>query len=333
MKKRIIIFMLIMILLLTGCNVKGDILEFIEPLTKPKEKQLKIIDLKSTSRPYAVVVNNLSTARPYQSGLQDAYIVYEFMTEGGITRFLALFQDAKTKRIGSIRSARHYFLDYVLENDAILVHHGQSTYAQYDFNSLNIDRIVVDETKTGWRDKKMKVNSEHTLFTSIEAIEKGLKDKRVTKEKETLLNYKVDVINIKNKEEAIIADKVEMEYSYILTNKYEYDSENNNYKRFINDKPHNDYVTEEQYTFKNIIVVQIPNSVIAGDNKGRQNLLNIGEFDGYYITNGYAVPIKAKKDSRTSATKYKYLNGEEIEVNDGNTFIQIQPTNKKITIE
>lgn len=55
------------------------------------------------------MINNISVARPLQSGLQDAYLMYEIIVEGGISRYLALFIDQSTERIGSIRSARHYF--------------------------------------------------------------------------------------------------------------------------------------------------------------------------------------------------------------------------------
>ena len=63
------------------------------------------------------MINNINVARKAQSGLSDAYIVYEIVVEGGITRYLALFKDAPTTRIGSVRSARHYFIDYAEEND------------------------------------------------------------------------------------------------------------------------------------------------------------------------------------------------------------------------
>ena len=75
-------------------------------------KKLNIVNEESKSRPYAIMINNVEGARKLQSGLQDAYMVYELMVEGGITRYLALFLDQTTERIGSIRSARHYYLDY-----------------------------------------------------------------------------------------------------------------------------------------------------------------------------------------------------------------------------
>ena len=120
---------------------------------KKEEKKISIIDINSKTRPFAVMINNIDVARTVQSGLQDAFIIYEIIVEGGITRYLALFQDTNTERIGSIRSARHYYLDYALENDAIYVHHGYSPQAANDFYSLGVDRIEVSTPSTGWRDK------------------------------------------------------------------------------------------------------------------------------------------------------------------------------------
>ena len=58
----------------------------------------------------------------------------------------------------------------------------------------------------------------------------------------------------------------------------------------------------------------------------------IGSGNGFYITNGHARPITWEKSSRKAKTVYKYLDGEEVVVNDGNTFIQIQPINNETKI-
>ena len=92
-------------------------------------KKVKIIDVDSKSRPYAVMINNNKAVWGYQAGIQDSHITYEIIVEGGITRLMAIFKDKETTRIASIRSSRHYFLDYALENDAIYAHIGQSPQA------------------------------------------------------------------------------------------------------------------------------------------------------------------------------------------------------------
>lgn len=297
------------------------------------ESNLKIVDLNSKTRPYAIMINNLGVARPLQSGLQDAMIIYEMIVEGGLTRYMAVFQDQNTERIGSIRSARHYFLDYALENDAIYVHHGNSPQAAADFKTLNIDRISVDASKTGWRDKSLNVSTEHTLFTSIAKLNNGVGNKRKTRNKDFLLNYSETPVDLSTKEGAIKANNIEITYSGSVKSSYEYDESAQNYKRSVNGKAHTDYVTKKQYTFKNIITYQVSNtSLNDGSGKDRQTLDNIGSGEGYYITNGYAVPITWSKSSRSSQTVYKYKDGTEIDVNDGNTFIQIQPKGKNLII-
>jgi hypothetical protein len=297
--------------------------------------KLKIVNPDTTSRPYAIMINNHGTARPLQSGLQDAYIIYEMIVEGGLTRYMALFLDQNTERIGSIRSARHYFLDYALENDAIYVHHGNSPQAKSDFSTLGIDRIEVSNS-TGWRDtdlRKQGIAYEHTLFTSIDKLSNGLSGKRTERNNNLLLDYSVDELDLATYDGAVSANSVSIKYSSSVVSSYEYDAENKVYKRFVNGKEHTDYVTGDQYTFKNIITYQVANSTIEGDKKGRQTLSNIGSGSGYYISDGYAVPITWEKTSRSSQTVYKFLNGETIVVNDGNTFIQIQPKGQELTIE
>lgn len=70
-------------------------------------------------RPYAIMINNIKEGLP-QSGVSQAEMIYEAQVEGGITRLMALFQDVDhVEKIGSIRSARHYYIDFAKDNDAI----------------------------------------------------------------------------------------------------------------------------------------------------------------------------------------------------------------------
>ena len=343
MKKSAKIFIGILLLVVIGLvvyllvnpNAKKALDKKVKEYKDPVvEKKVQIVDENSTSRPYAVMINNINVARPLQSGLQDAYIVYEIIVEGGITRYMALFMDQSTERIGSIRSSRHYFLDYAMENDAIYVHHGQSPQAQRDFSKYNIDRIVADNSNTGWRDRTLNVSSEHTLFTSIEKLNTRKNSFRTERNKDLLLKYSVDSLNLSTYEGAIPAANVTIVYSNYTKDYYEYDSVNKVYKRFVNGTAHTDYVTKEQYTVKNIITYKVENyNLNDGSGKGRQDIKNIGSGEGYYISEGYAVPITWEKKSRESQTIYKYKDGKQLVVNDGNTFIQIQPVNQTLTIE
>lgn len=311
-----------------------------------EEKKLQIIDEDSNSRVIAVQINNHNQARLNHAGLNDAYIIYEAVVEGGITRMLALFKDKDTAKIGSVRSARPYFLDYVLENDAIYVHFGFSDKARDEIASLGINNINGLYDNAFWRDRSLNVDYEHTAYTNMENIKNMITSKgyRTTSEQKTLLNYSVDDVNIKEEETNTLEDgtsntvvlnnasRVTIPYSYYMTVRYEYDSASKMYKRFANNVAHIDSITKEQYAFKNIIVIFVKNYTTT-EGSGRQALENIGTGNGYYITNGNYKKIVWQKDSRSGQTVYKYENGKEISVNDGNTFIQIVPIENTVAFE
>ncbi len=341
--KRTILFSTIGILLLVGLIVTFPTFykQFKEEnketeSVKEETPKLKILDLNSNARPIAVMINNIGVAREVQSGLQDAYLVYEMIVEGGLTRLMAIYKDADTARIGSIRSSRHYYLDYALENDAIYVHWGYSEYAMNDITKLHINNVngLVYGNKYFWKDNTLKVATEHRAFTSMDLIQQGMEKLgyRSTTDEKPLLNYSVEELDLSELEGVIPAYNVSIKYSGSMTSSYVYDTDAKNYKRSVNGKAHTDYVTKEQYTAKNIITYQVKNTTILGDVKGRQNLDNIGSGTGYYISDGYAVPITWSKTSRSAKTIYKLKNGAELKVNDGNTYIQIQPVGGTLSI-
>ena len=346
MKKLPTIILLVLILGVGGVlafnmfapkDLKEKVKETTEKVAKKKkpEEKVDIIDVNSNVRNVAVMINNHPKARPYHSGLSDAHIIYEILVEGGITRYLAVFNDKDTARIGSVRSSRHYFLDYALENDAVYVHWGWSPQAQSDIRKLGVKNIngLTYEGVYFTRDKSLNVPLEHTGITDMEKINKAIKKLKYDSktEKEPLLTYNVKDEDLSTREDAIVANKVSIPYSNLTKTSYVYDPETKSYNRFVNDKEHTDYVTKEQLSFKNIITYKVSNSVI--DSYGRLDIKNVGSGEGYYITNGYAIPIKWEKSSRKSQTRYYYTDGTELKVSDGNTFIQIQPASRTLTID
>ena len=318
------------------------------PVEPPKEKEeekptekpkLKIIDEESDSRNVAVMYNNIDLVWGHEAGLQDAYIVYEILVEGGYTRFMAIFRDATTERMGSVRSARPYFLDYAFENDAVFIHFGGSEQALSDVRTLGVNNINFMNYEPGyWRDTSLKLATEHTAFTSMARINEAISNKGFasTSKVPLLLSYSIDEIDIKDKKDSKVANNVYINFSASKSTTFEYDAVKGVYliyqsKGKGNLVAHKDGVTGEHYTAKNIITYQIPCN--PTDAYGRQELNNIGGGQGYYITNGYAVPITWEKNRRTSQTVYRYLDGTKLVVNDGNTYIEIQPTGKQLTIE
>ena len=295
-----------------------------------EEKQVQIYS--GNDRPIAVMIDNHSDAWP-QAGLNKAYMVYEIIVEGGETRLMALFKGVDLDKIGPVRSARHYFIDYAMENDAIYVHFGQSPQAQSDIKKYSIDDIngISEDGTTFWRVKDK--YAPHNAVTSTEKLLTSAKNKKykTTSTEESVLNYVTDEVNL---EEGQTANTITIPHSDLQTVKYEYNEENKVYVRYARGKEQTDWDTEEPVTTKNIIITFCNNYTLSdSENKGRQGLKNIGTFDGYYITNGKAIKIQCIKNARDEKTIYQDMEGNEIKVNDGNTFVNICPTDADVEIE
>ena len=296
-----------------------------------EEKEVQIF--KGKDRPIAVMIDNHDDAWP-QAGLQRAYMVYEIIVEGGETRLMALFKGADdVEKIGPVRSARHYFIDYAMENDAIYTHFGESPQASSDIKKYNIAEIdgISEDGTTFWRVKDKA--APHNAVTSMKNLIQSAKNKnyRMTSSEDSVLNYVTDEVNLEDGQGAV---SVTIPHSQLQTVKYEYDEENKVYERYARGKEQVDWDTDEPITVKNIIITFCDNYTLSDtENKGRQGLKNIGTFNGYYITNGKAIKIKCIKNARDEQTVYQDLNGKEIDVNDGNTFVHICPTDADVEIE
>lgn len=290
--------------------------------------------MNTDTRPVAVMIDNDSNASRPQIGLESAYMVYEIIVEGGASRLMALFKNHDLEKVGPVRSARHYFLDYAFEHDAIYTHAGWSPKAQSDIQSLkvnNINGILGDDGNIYWRDTTYD-RTYHNLYTGVDKLYdkavnvKGYKG--TTSVKHTpYANEEYDLTH------ADKATRINLPYSGFYKVSYEYDDANKVYKRFVDSNPHMSQ-TGEQLTAKNIIIYSLKNyDLTPGDKAGRQDIKNIGWGTGYYVTNGQAIDIKWTKDSRKGRTVYETLDGEEIKLNPGNTYIQIMPESMKINIK
>ena len=339
---KILIAILVILIIVAGVVLAYKIIqdkENTETISGEENKETVAVEEEKTvqifsgnDRPFAVMIDNHSDAWP-QAGLNQAYMVYEIIVEGGETRLMALFKGVDLDKIGPVRSARHYFIDYAMENDAIYVHFGQSPQAQSDIKKFSINDIngIAEDGTTFWRVKDK--YAPHNAVTSTEKLLESAKSKnyRTTSTEESVLNYVTDEVNL---EDGQVADTITIPHSDLQTVRYEYDKQNKVYVRYARGEEQTDWDTDEPVTTKNIIITFCNNYTLSdSENKGRQGLRNIGTFDGYYITNGRAIKIQCIKNARDEKTIYQDMNGNEIQVNDGNTFVNICPTNADIEIE
>lgn len=343
MKKVIIV---IFILLIIGLGVFGYyyfknnkapsevISELGQKITKkeePKKEEFKIFN--GNDRPIAVMIDNNKRALPH-AGLNKAYMIYEIIVEGGESRLMALFKESDIPKIGPVRSSRHYFLDFALEHDAIYAHFGWSPKAEAEIKSLkvnNINGLLYDGTV--FKRTKDKVKP-HNAVSSIKDLREAAErlGYRLKSDKESVLKYSNKEIEL-NGENSEVATKIHIPISYLNSVDWKYNSETKKYLRKTRGIEEKDWDTKENFEAKNIIIEFIKNTKLNDKSgKDRQDMDTTGVKEGYYITNGRAIKIKCTKNTRTSVTKYEDLEGNEIKFNDGNTFVQIVPSDAKIKI-
>ena len=311
-----------------------------EPKKEKKQKEevvkkVDIVDLDSKTRPITVSINNTPVAVKVQKGLNSAYIVYELPTEGSTSRLLGVFRDISDDTvIGTVRSARHNFIDFSKEHNAIFASYGWSKYAEQELKTNTIDYIQgIIQSQPFWRENPEGLATEHTVYTTYGNLKDfAINTRGYSMESDSwkLLNYNVADVDLSKKDDAMTADTVVIPYGSVVT-VFKYNSETKMYNRVVNDVVTTDYGTKEEFTTKNIIVTRL-NGYEMTPNNLYWDLYDTGEGTGYFITNGKAVPIKWYKENRGSKTKYTYNDGTEIEVSDGRTYIEVHVPNKEVTI-
>jgi len=341
MKKIVLLMLAVSILVCSGCAKKEPVNDILQekPVTETKteepQKDEFVKLMETDTRPIAVMIDNDGESSRPQIGLESAYMIYEVIVEGGASRIMALFKDvSKIEKVGPVRSSRHYFLDYALEHDAIYCHAGWSPKAASDISSMgvnNINGILGGDGVNFYRDYTYD-KTWHNLYTDLNKVYEYGIDKKgydaTTNIKHTSYNNKDEDLN-----EATDATEVILPYSTMYKVIYKYNSEEKNYTRYIGQREHMSQ-TGNALTAKNIIVCHVKNyDLNDGENKGRQNVDTVGSGTGYYITNGKSIDITWSKNSRTERTIYKDVNGNEIFLNPGNTYVQIMPLSADVTIQ
>jgi len=275
---------------------------------------------------YAVMVENMIDARPL-SGLAKAPLVIEAPVEGGITRFLAVFPaEDVVDRIGPVRSARPYYLDWAQEFDALYAHVGGSPEALNKLSELKIkDLNQFSWGKYFWRDSGRK--APHNVYTSTsllaDAASARFSDRRT---RETAgWTFKDDAASSERPQSS---PDIVIDYStpaYRVT--WSYDRQNNYYVRSEGAKEQLDE-DNSPIRAKNIVVQY--NKVAVLDDIGRRRIETVGEGPALVAVDGLTRDAVWKKASAQARTRYYDAKGQEIEFNAGSTWVEVVPSGMEV---
>ena len=308
------------------------------PYTNPLTGEGCETDL-GKKRPFAIMMNNHKAAQP-QAGIASADIIYEIPAEGGITRMMGVFQDVSgVGEIGTVRSARDYYVSLALGMDALYLHAGGSPQAYSFIKNWGIPAFdCVNGPYEGtlyWRDagRRKSAGLEHSVLTSSEKIQTLFPTYGYRLEHKDGYIYPMSFAEDAAPAEGQQAGTVTIKYSNYKTGIFRYNSETGLYYVEQYGKPHTDANTGEQLAVKNVLILKTDISNIKGDTAGRLSVRTTGTGTGQFICGGKMETITWSKPDHNKPMTFTNAAGEELKFGVGTTYINIIGGSASYTVE
>ncbi len=304
----------------------------VNPLTGEKKYNKKAIG----KRPVAIVVENLSPARP-QWAIGSSDIIMEGEVEGGISRMLWIYADYTSvpDKVGPLRSARPSYVKFAKLFDAVYIHWGGSHSKQdYIGGYETIKRLKVDDIdgmaggELFGRDQTRAVDMEHRGTLDGTKIAKTIKSKKYR----TKIADKATSFSFNEKAAAVgtdAANSVGVKFSSITdTRRFTYNTDDKKYHT-------NDWMTDVSFT--NLIILRDSSKYITTPYQrgGSVTYLNYDYKggNGFLVSQGTKTAIKW--DVKDGTLNLTTEDGKEVKLNPGKSYIGFSSTNHegKVTFE
>ena len=295
-----------------------------EPTTVPNTLTGREVDKAVNELPVTgVMIENSMDARP-QSGLYDAGVVFEAIAEGGITRFLALYQDTEPESIGPVRSARPYYVQWAAGFDAAYAHVGGSPEALQNIREWGI-KDMDQGNNAAYFTRVTSRYAPHNVYTSMAKLRELETQKGFTTSNFTGFARKAE----KPAAEAT-ARTIDVNISSALyRSSYTYDAESNSYLRNLAGQPHIDEAAGKQINPKVVVGLVMDYSIAA--NRIHSVYGVIGSGQAYIFQDGTVTVGTWTKDSRQSQISFLDASGKTIGLNPGQTWLTAVSDAGKIT--
>jgi Protein of unknown function (DUF3048) N-terminal domain/Protein of unknown function (DUF3048) C-terminal domain len=297
-----------------------------EPLVPAPLTGRLVTEEVAQQHPIAVMVDDHPDARP-QAGFNAASIVWQAPAEGGVPRYMLVFQDTIPSSVGPIRSARQYYIEWASELDAMYVHHGGSPQAKRTLQQHGNGSWVYNADGFRWEGRYVfRVTDRfapHNVMTDGVHLRKlaqkiGAEDGPI----EAAWSFAPDAPAAQRPTGGTI--KVVYPYETIG---YRYDPRNNRYVRYSNGskKPQVDVADGQVVAPKNVVILRMYFAPVLNDTHDRLEARNVGKGEAWIASNGMTVKGTWRKASQTAPTRLFGPDGREITLTVGQTFVQVIP--------
>jgi len=287
----------------------------------------------AAQHPIAVMIDDLSAARP-QSGFNSASVVWQAPAEGGIPRYMLVFQEKIPKLVGPVRSARYYYIAWAAELRAVYAHAGGSPQALQTLRLKGSGQLVYNADEFRWGKSFWRVKNRfapHNLYTDgrhLRGITRsvGAKDKQVA----APWSFAPDLAR------ELRPRGGRIEFGYTANHiRYDYDWRTNTYFRSVTgEKRQIDAATGGRVAPKNVVVMLMRFGALNdGSHKHRLEAQVVGQGTAWIATNGKTIKGTWRKASLTKPTKFFDSRGREVVLTVGQTFVNVLQTGSKVTLK
>lgn len=281
----------------------------------------------ASPRTVAVMIDNSPEAYPL-SGLNEAAIIYEAPVEGIIPRLMAIYPESSTvEKVGPVRSARPYYLDWAAEYGNVLyMHCGGSADGLAEIKAKKI--FDANEFFRGpyfWRESARL--APHNLYTNAEKWQNYFIDYGGSREFGDWQGWQFGDLPATGTEKISF---VKVKYGEKFLVEWRYNTTSSLWERYLGgdiflDDKNNPVVAD------NIIIEYADVSVI--DAVGRREIATLSSGDDARIlAHGQMARGVWKKDKFDSRTEFYNEAGEEILLPPGRTWVMIVPQKTPVEV-
>lgn len=278
-------------------------------------------------RVWGVMIDHSSDAWP-QAGIDKAFLVIEAPVEAGIPRLLAFFsEETPVAKVGPIRSARPYFIDWADEFDALYAHVGGSDAAlQKLIGNGTLDLNQFFNGSTFWRSKDRL--APHNVYTSTDLLRSAWD--RLSAARKTPPEVSYGSWLFKDGTAMPPDPGISPTVRFTAENyrvRWAYDAKTNRYRRYQMGLPFS-MENGNEVQADNVVAVLTNMSVL--DTIGHREIRTIGEGEAILFRDGEVVQGTWKKPSASERLRFYDGKGEAI-MNAGTTWIEVVPGRETVT--
>ena len=282
---------------------------------------------KVVDRPaLAIKIENSRDARP-QTGLEYADMVWEEVVEGGITRFVAVFNSQIPAQVLPVRSARPMDPEIVAPLGGILAYSGAQPQFIDMINASGVQSVIMDRGDAGFTRDRSRRAPHNVLGDPQTFLAQAHGDRKSPPPAQFRFAEKVGKGTASSSGSA--ANHLNVVMSGIQRTVWDWDAPSGTYVRSDGATP-SVSTTGARLASRNVLVlgVQMHNTQWrdpAGNPVPETNLNGTG--NGFVASGGKYVPITWSKASTADLLVLKGADGKEVKLDPGNTWVELVPTN------